>query len=764
MANNSTRNYILACTIPAAVAVATYFWATKKKKRQRTPRRRGSKGTTSISSSVISGNLTESVSVVKDLTESVATVKTETGLTESALTATNLTELVSEEINLTEIVAEEISLTEIVAEETNLTDSSHTGDFILTKTDEINLSLQNNEDNLIHDEVFNVSESSINLNNFHCLDMATQATVHYNDISSHDISFKSLPSNSQCDSSELCAVTESSSYCSDTSSDISGLVSCGDAELENSSKISFSSDDSFILASSRETLCTGLDENSSQVYESSLTDVINDDSCSDSTSFVATEENFNASLDEQDLNVNISGSSDIQSNEAERDCNCDVPQCVEGQKSEVENHEILQCEENTKTQQCDEEHDGTQQCDEEHDSTQQCEETSKTSQSIEKADLQCVENTESLQCEEEIGVEVNISAETPDGHDHIPTVPSPSLSVEETELQNLTSAYGSASHSPELDSLPNGPSYSEFQSEGSSDSGKGGSDINAPSTAESYVTNTQFLATETFSFHIPQHLCGRMIGYRGQHVKAIKTHSGAEVVIQGHPYNPTYKLCCVTGSKSDIDAALRLIRSRFPAEKFPELKLTLVNPSSTPVSSALQLHIPCESVCHVFLCYMINPGHFFLQQPTHPTYPRLELLTSCMTHTYSWDVAAPEAPLEVSVICVTKCEECWCRVYICEVYPETSECLVKFLDHGGYSRLHQQSLKQLKYEYATLPFQAEECFLAGVAPINETNWTEESLVCFQKLATGLVLEATVASYDSYGTPYVTLRRTEATEV
>lgn len=46
------------------------------------------------------------------------------------------------------------------------------------------------------------------------------------------------------------------------------------------------------------------------------------------------------------------------------------------------------------------------------------------------------------------------------------------------------------------------------------------------------------------------------------------------------------------------------------------------------------------------------------------------------------------------------------------------EVEVKFVDYGGYARAPISSLRQIRYDFMTLPFQASECYLANVKPID----------------------------------------------
>lgn len=54
-----------------------------------------------------------------------------------------------------------------------------------------------------------------------------------------------------------------------------------------------------------------------------------------------------------------------------------------------------------------------------------------------------------------------------------------------------------------------------------------------------------------------------------------------------------------------------------------------------PVMSLLQLTLPELVGCEVSVSCGISPGHFFLQQPTHPSYSSLNQLDLYMLSLYS---------------------------------------------------------------------------------------------------------------------------------
>lgn len=96
----------------------------------------------------------------------------------------------------------------------------------------------------------------------------------------------------------------------------------------------------------------------------------------------------------------------------------------------------------------------------------------------------------------------------------------------------------------------------------------------------------------------------------------------------------------MTGTRSQVKRALRWIRNRFPTHEFPQVTLQQINVISPiayqiPASQSCQLHLPEGVSCDVALTNIVNAGHIFLQQPTHPTFPSLSRLYQFMTATYT---------------------------------------------------------------------------------------------------------------------------------
>lgn len=117
---------------------------------------------------------------------------------------------------------------------------------------------------------------------------------------------------------------------------------------------------------------------------------------------------------------------------------------------------------------------------------------------------------------------------------------------------------------------------------------------------------------------------------------------------------------------------------------------------------------------------LITAGHFFLQQPTHPTYPALSHLDNAMSMSYA-DVTPPVTePLVGMIVAVPVNHELfkgWFRAMIVGVNGEIGCCDVKFVDYGGYSRVPTTSMRQMRADFMPLPFQASECLLSDVLPV-----------------------------------------------
>ncbi|XP_053375515.1 A-kinase anchor protein 1, mitochondrial-like [Mercenaria mercenaria] len=286
-------------------------------------------------------------------------------------------------------------------------------------------------------------------------------------------------------------------------------------------------------------------------------------------------------------------------------------------------------------------------------------------------------------------------------------------------------------------------------SEASNDSGKGGS------VQENTGTSPPD-EDRLFEFNIPSDLCGLFIGTRGKTIKMISQQSGTKIRLQNNPYTRDYQICVIEGSQSAIDTACNIIKRKFPAIKYPGMDMT---PAANPVimPEIMQLSLPEGVSVDIVVSSIVDAGRIFVQQPTHPTYPSLDRLNTFMSQCYMQEGAVPDIPrpIEAGVICAAPMLNGWYRAQIMASHEDSDECDVKYVDYGGYSRVSSMLLKQIRSDFMTLPFEAIECYLANITPLdNEQYFSTEAAVVLEELTQGKLLQGQVVGRAEDGIPYI----------
>ncbi|XP_076244159.1 A-kinase anchor protein spoonbill isoform X2 [Calliopsis andreniformis] len=309
----------------------------------------------------------------------------------------------------------------------------------------------------------------------------------------------------------------------------------------------------------------------------------------------------------------------------------------------------------------------------------------------------------------------------------------------------------SANHSP-VSGVLEGSVTDEARSEGSTDSGKGGS-IKGHTKDNSIPI--------LYEFNIPQHLVGRLIGRNGSFLQSVRVKTEAHIVVKRHPSSRDFKICAIEGSADRIDIALDMIRQRFPATKYPQITLEQISPYKVPeempwVTELMQLSLVEGVNNDVVVCHIVKPNRFFVQLPTHPTYPSLRVLDYNMTQLYSTTESPSVDRDELSrgMILVTKWYDKWVRVYVEQPDPLGEQHVVRLVDHGGYWFVSNADIKKIRSDYLTLPFQAIEIFLANVQPKNG-EWSKEAYDVVAQVCNGIVGQAQIEGYINANT-YVNL--------
>jgi len=244
------------------------------------------------------------------------------------------------------------------------------------------------------------------------------------------------------------------------------------------------------------------------------------------------------------------------------------------------------------------------------------------------------------------------------------------------------------------------------------------------------------------------------------------------------------QVCLIEGTRTNIDHCLELIRQRFPTDQYPELTLEQINlpssndgannhcdlsgstsgkqPASAESNSAqpLQLGLTQGALHDVFVSHIVSGGHIFLQQPNHPTHSSLARLEDLMSKAYCKFTSIPDIPREViepGLVCVARCYNSkWYRVQVVRYDAAAETADVKFVDHGGYYNFPISDLKQIRSDYLALPFQALECYLGSVIPLDGREWSVESGEVLRQMVQGVIISGRMLGVNEEGVPIVHL--------
>ncbi|XP_033969010.1 A kinase (PRKA) anchor protein 1b [Trematomus bernacchii] len=300
----------------------------------------------------------------------------------------------------------------------------------------------------------------------------------------------------------------------------------------------------------------------------------------------------------------------------------------------------------------------------------------------------------------------------------------------------------------------------------------GGSDVNSMDSVDSGCTmgageiQSNHGAASTsdlvvWEIEVPKHLVGRLIGKQGRYVSFLKQNSGAKIYISTLPYTQEFQICHIEGTQQQVDKALSLI-----GKKFKDLDLTnLYAPPPPPLTlpslpMTSWLLLPSGVTVEVIVVNIMSAGHVFVQQHTHPTYHALRSLDQQMFLCYSQPgTPALPSPAEVGVICAAPAVEgAWWRAQVITFDKETNEVEIRYVDYGGYDRVKIDTLRQIRSDFVTLPFQGAEVLLDSIGPLpGEDRFSTEATAALEEMTRGVALLAQVSNYDNNtGLPLVHL--------
>ncbi|CAB3401551.1 unnamed protein product [Caenorhabditis bovis] len=277
----------------------------------------------------------------------------------------------------------------------------------------------------------------------------------------------------------------------------------------------------------------------------------------------------------------------------------------------------------------------------------------------------------------------------------------------------------------------------------------------------SYTASNDLLdPTPMYEFEIPNSLVGLIIGIKGKTIKELSQRTNVRMLIRQHHTQEkvkTHQICQVRGKREEINHCLQMLRRRFPSPRFPELNLQPVLPPPLPnncfdmlSTQPTWLTLPEEIKCEVAVSSIIDPSHFFVQQPTHPSFASLRILDLYMLRLYGEHTNLPELPIpcQEGLLCAAPVMDAWFRAVTVEYYEDTDEVFVKFVDYGGYTKMPRCNLRQIRTDLMSLPFQSIEVKLAHVRPIDGTSsWGAQAMLEFADLCTGKVISLRMVGYE-----------------
>jgi len=311
------------------------------------------------------------------------------------------------------------------------------------------------------------------------------------------------------------------------------------------------------------------------------------------------------------------------------------------------------------------------------------------------------------------------------------------------------------------------PSGSTNSSEGSADSGRA---TGGPACSPFDNHHSEYEPMPMYEFEVPNTLVGLIIGVQGKTITELCSRAQVRMLIRPHhtvARFESHQICSIEGKRNNINKCLHMIRYRFPQNRFPDLNLQPVFPpnvadpqTNVPGSEPTTLSLPVGVPCEVYVCAVVDAGHFFVQLPTHPTFSSLETLDFYTMNIYSRLNGIPVLPKPCTpgLVCIAPTANGWFRAITLNYDEEDDSVIVRLADYGGFLRLQRSELRQIRSDLTSLPMQAIECYLAHVQPIDGTShWSEGAHNIFTKLCASRIVQAEIKGYNKdNNVPYIEL--------
>ncbi|NXH46819.1 AKAP1 protein, partial [Dicaeum eximium] len=274
-----------------------------------------------------------------------------------------------------------------------------------------------------------------------------------------------------------------------------------------------------------------------------------------------------------------------------------------------------------------------------------------------------------------------------------------------------------------------------------------------------------------WEIEVPKELVGRLIGKQGRFMSYLRQASGAKIYVSTLPYFRDSQVCHIEGTSHQVEKVLSLIGKKFKELCLNNIYTVPPPPMPLPLHSLLVsawLFLPDGVTVEVVVAHQVDAGHMFLQQHTHPTFHVLRSLDQQMFACYSQpEIPTLPTPVEgkswmltlFGIICAAPgLDGAWLRAQVISYFEETDEVELKYVDYGGYDKVKVDTLRQIRSDFLTLPFQGAEVLLDNVVPLSdEDHFSPEADAAVSEMTRGAVLVAQVTNYDSVtGLPLIQL--------
>jgi len=244
--------------------------------------------------------------------------------------------------------------------------------------------------------------------------------------------------------------------------------------------------------------------------------------------------------------------------------------------------------------------------------------------------------------------------------------------------------------------------------------------------------------TSTETMEVPVAARGKILGRCGEMLEEIQEKSGAKIWIESGP-NDLTEIVQMTGTQAQINAARQLVKE----------KVSLVRVTQTPEPrevlppkvETLDVDKSAKEI-EIYVSAVVSPSKFYIQILGSQT-SELDLLVDAMTEYYSSEenqarhvITKPQ--LGQLVAAKFEGDDRWYRAEVLTYEPNHQNEMYDlfFPDYGDNLYVYPQDIFELKNDFLGLKYQAIECFLAFVKPINPENknqWSRKANDRFDNL-------------------------------